>query len=90
MKLASPPRCDLALGILLGLTALSLGLSQSGVDPTLCSVTLLGVAAFKAWVVVQDYFGLRRAAGPWRAILTTWFVAVALAAAAATRATVVF
>jgi nitric oxide reductase NorF protein len=82
MKLASWPRRDIAIVLLLAFTALGLGLSRSGLDPTLCSVILLSVAAFKARLVVLDYFGLRDAPGPWQAILTTWIVVVALTAAA--------
>uniref|UniRef100_Q07U03 Cytochrome C oxidase subunit IV n=1 Tax=Rhodopseudomonas palustris (strain BisA53) TaxID=316055 RepID=Q07U03_RHOP5 len=82
MKLAGLNRRDVAVVVLLGLTAIGLALSRSEIDPTLCSVTLLGVAAFKARLVVLDYFGLRGTPGPWRAILTTWIVVLALASAA--------
>ena len=75
-------RRDIAVAILLVLTATGLALSRSRLDPTLCSVALLAIAAFKARLVVLDYFGLRDAPGPWRAILTTWIVAVALASIA--------
>jgi ABC-type nickel/cobalt efflux system permease component RcnA len=45
-------------------------------------VTLLAIAAFKARLVVLDYLGFRDAPGPWRAILTTWIVVLALLSAA--------
>jgi hypothetical protein len=82
MKLAHPQRRDVAVVILLALTAIGLALSRGGLDPTLSSVNLLGVAAYKARLVVLDYFGLRDVPGPWRAILTTWIVVIALASAA--------
>jgi nitric oxide reductase NorF protein len=82
MKLVSWPRRDIAIVLLLALTALGLALSRGAFDPTLCSLILLAVAGFKARLVVLDYFGLRDARGPWQAILTTWIVVVALTSAA--------
>jgi hypothetical protein len=82
MKLDRLQRRDVAVVVLLALTAIGLALSRSGLDPTLCSLILLGVAASKARLVVLDYFGLRDAPGPWGAILTTWIVVIALASAA--------
>jgi hypothetical protein len=82
MKLAYLQRRDVAVVVLIALTAIGLALSRSGLDPTLCSMILLGVAAYKARLIVLDYFGLRGTPGPWRAILTTWIAAIALASAA--------
>lgn len=81
MKLAGLHRRDVAVIVLLALTAVGLALSRSGFDPTSCSMALLGMAAFKARLVVLDYFGLRDAPGPWRAILTTWIVVIVIASA---------
>lgn len=68
--------------VLLALTAIGLTLSRSPVDPTLCGPILLAIAAYKARLVVLDYFGLRDARGPWQAILTTWIIIIVVTSAA--------
>jgi hypothetical protein len=82
MKRAFLHRRDLAVIVVLALAAIGQALNRSGLETTLCSVTLLTIAVFKARLVVLDYLGLRSAPGPWRAILTTWIVALALVSAA--------
>lgn len=73
-------RRDRAVLLLLVFTGVTIALSRSPAAAFAGGVLLIGVAVFKARLLVLDYFGFRSAAGPWRAILLIWIGFVALAA----------
>ncbi|WP_420131745.1 cytochrome C oxidase subunit IV family protein [Rhodopseudomonas sp.] len=73
-------RRDRAVLLLLVFTGVTVALSRSPAAAFAGGALLIGVAAFKARLLVLDYFGFRNAAGPWRAILLMWIGFVALAA----------
>ena len=79
-------RSGLACVTLIALTLTGLGLSRTGLPAWLAGCLLLGLATIKGRLVVLDFFGLRGAPGPWRAILSIWIAAVAATALAASAA----
>jgi cytochrome c oxidase subunit 4 len=69
-------RAWLVLAAATGFT-LWLGESQAGHPMGVLPATLvLGLAALKGWLVIDEFMGLRRAPPLWRCLLLGWLVAV--------------
>lgn len=69
---------DIAWGLLVALALATVAVSSAELFALVGNALVLSLAAVKGRKIALDYLGLRAVPGPWRALVTSWVIALAV------------